>query len=37
MFRAAAPPEHVKFYRDRKPEIDKLEGQMMQALKDCQK
>jgi hypothetical protein len=36
-FWAAAPPEHVKFYRDHKPEIDKLVEQMTPAVKDGQK
>lgn len=30
----AAPPDHVKFYRDHKAEIDKLVEQMMQAMKN---
>ncbi|MGC1423958.1 MAG: hypothetical protein WA354_06150 [Terracidiphilus sp.] len=29
---AAAPPEHIKFYRDHKAEIDKLVAQMTQAI-----
>lgn len=28
----AAPPEHIKFYRDHKAEIDKLVAQMTQAI-----
>jgi hypothetical protein len=34
VFWAAAPPDHVKFYRDHKPEIDELVAKMMRNLKD---
>ena len=30
----AAPPDHIKFYRDHKAEIDKLVAQMMQAMRN---
>jgi hypothetical protein len=31
---AAAPPDHIKFYRDHKAEIDKLVEQMIQAMRN---
>jgi hypothetical protein len=34
VFWAAAPPDHIKFYRDHKPEIDELVAKMMRNLKD---
>jgi hypothetical protein len=34
VFWAAAPPDHIKFYRDHKSEIDELVAKMMRNLKD---
>jgi hypothetical protein len=34
VFWAAAPPEHIKFYRDHKAEVDKLVAEMMQNLRE---